>query len=154
MWYFARICARARRFEFVKCHFMHFASFVSVHVDTYEYYSFLSMHTYRCIVYYSFLSMHMYRCIVYYSFLSMHTYRCIVYYSFLSMHTYRCIVYYSFLSMHTYRCIVYYKCQLRCVTKYCFTSPNMLVFNFNIVITTPFTAVLMVSPYGFLQQQS
>ena len=54
--------------------------------------------------------------------------------------------------MHTYRW--HYKCQLRCVTKYCFTSPNMLVSNFNIVITTPFTAVPMVSPYGFLQQHT
>ena len=30
----------------------------------------------------------------------------------------------------------------------------MLVSNFNIVITIPFTAVIMVSTYGFLQQHS
>ena len=30
----------------------------------------------------------------------------------------------------------------------------MLVAGFNIVITTPFTAVLMLSTYGFLQQHS
>ena len=30
----------------------------------------------------------------------------------------------------------------------------MLVSNFNIVITTPFTAVLTLSTYGFLQQHS
>ena len=35
-----------------------------------------------------------------------------------------------------------------------FTSPNMLVTDFNIVITTPFTAVLMLSTYVFLQHHS
>ena len=36
MWYFARICAHARSWrEFAKCHFAHFPSFFSVHVDTY-----------------------------------------------------------------------------------------------------------------------
>ena len=64
------------------------------------------------------------------------------------------IQYYSFFSIHTYRCIVYYKCQFHLVTKYLFTSPNSLVSNFNIVIITPFIAVLMVSLYGFLQQHS
>ena len=35
-----------------------------------------------------------------------------------------------------------------------FTSTNMLVSKFNIVITTPFTAVLMVYTSGFLQHHS
>ncbi len=37
MWYFARICAHARRWrDFAKCRFSHFPSFFSVHVDTYD----------------------------------------------------------------------------------------------------------------------
>ena len=36
IWYFARICARARSWhEFAKCRFTHFPSFFSLHVDTY-----------------------------------------------------------------------------------------------------------------------